>query len=165
MLRILKGAVCSKSSLVAENLFLRKQLAFYQEHEVKPRRLTDVARVRIGVLVSLVGLETGLDHRSARDPDSVAPPRVQALLALAVKARTTAPTAEHSQTDCTNGEGESNMGARPRRFGTIPEAGDLRLAPNGACPLVLRAGSVMPKDLLAALADVRPQSRAIARRL
>jgi hypothetical protein len=57
------------------------------------------------------------------------------------------------------------VGARPRHFGTIPEAADLRLAPNGACLLVLRAGSAMPKDLLAALADVRPQSRAIDRRL
>jgi transposase InsO family protein len=47
ILRFLKGAVRSKSSLVAENLFLRKQLAFYQEHEVKPRRLTDVARVAL----------------------------------------------------------------------------------------------------------------------
>jgi len=28
----------SRSSLAAENLFLRKQLAFYQERKVKPRR-------------------------------------------------------------------------------------------------------------------------------
>ncbi len=28
----------SRASLVAENLFLRKQLAFYQERKVKPRR-------------------------------------------------------------------------------------------------------------------------------
>jgi hypothetical protein len=27
----------SKSSLAAENMFLRKQLAFYQERKVKPR--------------------------------------------------------------------------------------------------------------------------------
>ncbi len=37
----------SRSSLVAENLFLRKQLAFYREHEVKPRRLTDAARIAL----------------------------------------------------------------------------------------------------------------------
>jgi hypothetical protein len=30
--------------LAAENLFLRKQLAFYQERQVKPRRATDAAR-------------------------------------------------------------------------------------------------------------------------
>jgi hypothetical protein len=31
-------AVTSRSQLVAENLFLRKQLALYQERRVKPRR-------------------------------------------------------------------------------------------------------------------------------
>jgi hypothetical protein len=59
ILRFLKGAVRSKSSLVAENLFLRKQLAFYQEHEAKPRRLTDVARV------ALVFWSRWLDWRQA----------------------------------------------------------------------------------------------------
>jgi hypothetical protein len=32
---------------VAENLFLRKQLAFYQERKAKPRRLTDTARLAL----------------------------------------------------------------------------------------------------------------------
>jgi transposase InsO family protein len=35
----------SRSALIAENLFLRKQLAFYQEHDIAPRRLTDAARI------------------------------------------------------------------------------------------------------------------------
>lgn len=34
-----------RASLVAENLFLRKQLAFYRERQVKPRRLTDPPRL------------------------------------------------------------------------------------------------------------------------
>src|SRR5215469_5738931 len=34
----------SRTSLIAENLFLRKQLAFYQEHKLKPQPLTDAAR-------------------------------------------------------------------------------------------------------------------------
>ncbi len=46
-LRFLRAAMRSRSSLVAENLFLRKQLAFYREHEVKPRRLTDAARIAL----------------------------------------------------------------------------------------------------------------------
>src|SRR6201981_1216047 len=37
-------AVSSRAELSAEVLFLRKQLAFYQEHQVPPRRLTDAAR-------------------------------------------------------------------------------------------------------------------------
>jgi putative transposase len=37
-------AVSSRAELSAEALFLRKQLAFYQEHQVQPRKLTDAAR-------------------------------------------------------------------------------------------------------------------------
>jgi len=37
-------AVSSRAELSAEVLFLRKQLAFYQEHQVRPRRLNDAAR-------------------------------------------------------------------------------------------------------------------------
>ena len=33
-----------RATLTAENLFLRKQLAFYQEHKIKPRPLNDAAR-------------------------------------------------------------------------------------------------------------------------
>src|ERR1039458_9825998 len=51
--------VRSRSSLLAENLFLRKQLAFYQEHQVRPRRLTDAARI------SLVLWSKFCDWRSA----------------------------------------------------------------------------------------------------
>ena len=36
----------SRTSLIAENLLLRKQLAFYQERKRKPRLLTDAARGR-----------------------------------------------------------------------------------------------------------------------
>src|SRR5580693_719942 len=37
----------SRASLIAENLFLRKQLAFYQEHKLRPRPLTDAARLSL----------------------------------------------------------------------------------------------------------------------
>src|SRR5690349_18968305 len=42
--RFARTALRSRTSLVAENLFLRKQLAYYQEHKLKPQLLTDVAR-------------------------------------------------------------------------------------------------------------------------
>jgi len=39
------GLACStRASLAAENLFLRKQLAFYVERKAKPRRLNNAAR-------------------------------------------------------------------------------------------------------------------------
>src|SRR5260370_18125114 len=37
-------AVSSRAALSAEVLFLRKQLTFYQERQVQPRKLTDAAR-------------------------------------------------------------------------------------------------------------------------
>jgi len=36
-----------RAALIAENLFLRKQLAFYQEHKLRPRPLTDAARLSL----------------------------------------------------------------------------------------------------------------------
>jgi hypothetical protein len=39
LLRLLVLGLRSKTSLAAENLFLRKQLAFYQERRIRPRRL------------------------------------------------------------------------------------------------------------------------------
>jgi putative transposase len=43
--RFLPSLFRSRSALVAENLFLRKQLAFYRERAIEPRRLTDAARI------------------------------------------------------------------------------------------------------------------------
>jgi len=37
-------ALRSRTQLAAENLFLRKQLAFYRERQVKPRRADDATR-------------------------------------------------------------------------------------------------------------------------
>ena len=43
--RFLPSLFRSRSALIAENLFLRKQLAFYRERDIEPRRLTDAARI------------------------------------------------------------------------------------------------------------------------
>jgi putative transposase len=50
---------CSQASLAAEILFLRKQLAFYQERKIKPRRFDDGARL------SMLLLSKFFDWRSA----------------------------------------------------------------------------------------------------
>src|SRR5688572_12124528 len=42
--RLLTIAVRSRRALAAENLFLRKQLALFQERKVKPRRADDSTR-------------------------------------------------------------------------------------------------------------------------
>jgi transposase InsO family protein len=43
-LRFLGAIIRSRSAVSAEILFLLKQLAFYQEHQIRPRRLSDSAR-------------------------------------------------------------------------------------------------------------------------
>ena len=45
--RFLMTVSRSRVALGAEVLFLRKQLAYYQEHEIRPRRLTDAARLSL----------------------------------------------------------------------------------------------------------------------
>ena len=45
--RFVVSMVRSHAASSAEILFLRKQLAFYQEHQIKPRRLTEQARVSL----------------------------------------------------------------------------------------------------------------------
>jgi hypothetical protein len=40
----------SRARLAAENLFLRKQLAVYQERRAKPPRVNDATRIVLAVL-------------------------------------------------------------------------------------------------------------------
>ena len=47
LLRLFALGLRSKSSLAAENLFLRKQLAFYQERRIKPRRTDNPTRLML----------------------------------------------------------------------------------------------------------------------
>src|SRR5215471_9844080 len=42
--QFLRLCLCPSAALAAENLFLRKQLALYQERHAKPRRATDATR-------------------------------------------------------------------------------------------------------------------------
>jgi putative transposase len=43
--RFLGSLLQARSALAAENFFLRKQLALYQERQVQPRRATDATRL------------------------------------------------------------------------------------------------------------------------
>jgi hypothetical protein len=44
LVRLASLAAHSHSALAAENLFLRKQLALFQERKIKPRRADDACR-------------------------------------------------------------------------------------------------------------------------
>ena len=50
LLRLVVLGLRSNSSLAAENLFLRKQLGFYQERKIKPRRTSPSAQVTLILL-------------------------------------------------------------------------------------------------------------------
>jgi hypothetical protein len=44
-LQFLRTISHSRAALAAEILFLRKQLAYYQDHRIRPRRLLDASRL------------------------------------------------------------------------------------------------------------------------
>src|SRR6202022_2371936 len=50
LVRLVFLVACSHSTLAAENLFLRKQLALFQERKVKPRRADDSTRWMMATL-------------------------------------------------------------------------------------------------------------------
>jgi len=50
LVRVLGSSLRSRTALVAENLFLRKQLALYRERQVKPRRASDPVRLALVLL-------------------------------------------------------------------------------------------------------------------
>ena len=52
-IRLLGGVLQSRSALAAENLFLRKQLSLYQEHQVRPQRATDATRLTMVLVAKL----------------------------------------------------------------------------------------------------------------
>ena len=60
VLGFLRLMASSKASLAAEVLFLRKQLAFYQERKVKPRRFNDSTRVVLVLLGKLFDWKSAL---------------------------------------------------------------------------------------------------------
>src|SRR5712692_8676631 len=59
-LRFLRLMINSKASLAAEVLFLRKQLAFYQERNIKPHWFNDAARLSMLVLAKLFDWKNAL---------------------------------------------------------------------------------------------------------
>ena len=61
--------VSSCAELSAEVLFLRKQLAFYQEHQVRPRGLTDAARFSLVLWSQVFNWKAALMIGPKSDPN------------------------------------------------------------------------------------------------
>src|SRR2546427_8272681 len=77
-LRFLCLTVRSHSALSAEVLLLRKQLAFYEERETQPRRLTNSARLSLVLWSHLFDWKRCLGDRQAGDSYRLAPQGIQA---------------------------------------------------------------------------------------
>ena len=60
ILRFSMGLLRTQSGLIAENLFLREQLAFYAERNAQPRRLDDPARFCLALLSRLFDWKNAL---------------------------------------------------------------------------------------------------------
>ena len=93
----------SRTSLAAENLFLGKQLAFYQEREIKPRRADNPTR-RTLVLLSRWFDWRSAYAREAQDPRRLAPQGLSIVLAVEVPVRAATDSAGAAAADSPHGE-------------------------------------------------------------
>ena len=155
----LRSSVQSRSTLITENLFLRKQLAFYQERAVRPKRLSDAAHI------SLVLWSKFCDWRSALvivKPETLIGWHrrgFKLFWRIEIAPGQTEATQKHPSTDCSNGRRKSNLGtgSRCRRVGS--ESGHSSLTTNDWNVLAEPAGQQRP--LIAALEQPRSQSHPI----
>ena len=81
LFRFLVLSLRSESSLAAENLFLRKQLGFYQERKIKPRRTSHPAQVTLHIAQPLVQLAQRIDGGDAQNLHRLAAQALPAVLA------------------------------------------------------------------------------------
>ena len=113
----------SRVALGAEVLFLRKQLAYYQEHEVRPRRLTDAARLSLVLWSRFFNWKESL--AIVTDVDPLASQGLQVLLALEIARRSSGPAHGNSPAHRKYGEGERHLGGRADCLRTLVKVGHL----------------------------------------
>ena len=74
-----------RKAIAAENLFLRRQLALYQECKVDPRRIDPATRIRFGFALKVIQLARCARCGPTEDVDSLASSRVSTSVALEIK--------------------------------------------------------------------------------
>ena len=105
----------SRAALGAEILFLRKQLAYYQEHEIRPRRLTDAARLSLVLWSRFFDWKESLAIVTTATFTRLASQRVQVVLAMEIARRPTCTPEGNSTTHRSYGDGERDLGRRTHR--------------------------------------------------
>jgi len=76
LVRLVALAARPRTALVAENLFLRKQLALFQERKVRPRRADAATRWMLAALSQMVRLARRAGECPSRHAPALAPPRI-----------------------------------------------------------------------------------------
>ena len=124
----------SRASLAAENLFLRKQLAFYQERKVKPRRADNPTRLTLVLLSRWFNWRDALTVVQAQDLRHVAPQGLPPLLALEVRSWPAADPRRTPTSDSKNGAREPlvGRGADCQRTAAETRSARCRRAPFGS---------------------------------
>ena len=74
-----------RKGIAAENLFLRRQLALYQERKVDPRRIDPATRITVGFALKVIQLARCAHCGSTEDVDSLASSRVSTSVALEIE--------------------------------------------------------------------------------
>jgi hypothetical protein len=113
-LQFLNVVVRSRTAVAAEVVFLRKQLAYYQDHQIRPRRLTDAARLSLVLWSPAFRVERSAHHRYTQDLCLLASQGFQTVLALEVAGRSAPAAQGHTPAHRPDGKGEHNLGRRAR---------------------------------------------------
>jgi hypothetical protein len=156
---LLSASIRSRAQLSAENLFLRKQLAMYQERRVKPRRADDGARITLVALSCFLkwrslllvvkpetlrrwhrkGFRLFWRWKSRRPGRPPIPDDLQLLIAAMAAANRT-------------------WGRRTDRLGTQREAGDSCISANGST-IYAAASDTTSEDRVAGVEHLCAESR------
>ena len=106
-MRFLALLARSRTALAAENLFLRKQLAFYQERKIRPRRFDNVTRFMLVLLSHGFAWQDALSNVT---PKTFIGWHRALILALEVTARAAMDTGRITRTHPRNGARQSVLG-------------------------------------------------------
>src|SRR5450759_5326392 len=113
-LQFLNVVVRSRTAVAAEVVFLRKQLAYYQDHQIRPRRLTDAARLSLVLWSQLFEWKEALIVVTPRTLCLLASQGFQTVLALEAAGRSASAAQGHTPAHRPDGKGEHNLGRRAR---------------------------------------------------
>jgi len=112
--RFLALCLRSRAALAAENLFLRKQLALFEERKAQPHRATDAERFVMSTLGTLFDWPHALHVVKPDTFHPVASERISPVLAVEVHTAGPAQTAgQPAETDPHHGRGKPDLGAKP----------------------------------------------------